>query len=70
MPSASFSNDRPRQANLRLVPKVRDVKTILLHLLPTTITLRRADQINVILTPALHQVTGFNVSGINQMFVR
>src|SRR5215475_15051522 len=49
--------------------KVRDVKTIPLYLFPTAITLRRADQINVILTPALYQVTGFNVPGVNQMFV-
>jgi hypothetical protein len=49
--------------------KVRDIKTIPLYLLPTTITLRWFDQINVILTLTLHQVTGFNVSGINQVFV-
>jgi hypothetical protein len=31
--------------------------------------LRWTDHINVILTLTLHQVTGFNVSGINQVFV-
>jgi hypothetical protein len=50
--------------------KVRDIKTIPLYLLPTTIALRRADQIDVILTPTFYQVAGFNISGINQMFVR
>src|SRR5262249_60338625 len=55
--------------SIPLNPKVRDIKTIPLYLLPTTITLRWTDQINVILTPTLYQVTSFNVSGINQMFV-
>src|SRR5262249_2083644 len=55
--------------SIPLNPNLRHIKTIPLYFLPTTITLRRTDQINVILTPTLHQVTGFNVSGINQMFV-
>ena len=55
--------------SIPLNPKLRDIKTIPLYLLPTTITLRWTDQINVILAPTLYQVTGFNVYGINQMFV-
>jgi hypothetical protein len=49
--------------------KVREIKTIPLYLLPSTITLRWTDQINVILRLTLHQVIGFNLSGINQVFV-